>query len=43
MPDATYTADPTLAEQAAAGLASAGGRPVAIDVRHYDLVYEKVV
>ena len=43
VPDATYTADPTLAEQAAAGLASAGGRPVAIDVRHYDLVYEKAV
>lgn len=43
VPDAAYTANPSLAEQQAIQLTRGpGGRNVAIDLRHYDLVYEQV-
>lgn len=43
VPDAAYTGDPSLAEQAAARLARApNGKLVALDVRVYDLVYTRV-
>ena len=43
VPDATYTSDPSLAEQQAARLAMGpAGRAVAIDVRTYECTYERI-
>lgn len=43
VPDAAYTGDASLVEQAASRLARApGGRLIALDVRVYDLVYTRV-
>jgi hypothetical protein len=43
VPDVAYTANPTVAEQLAImRTRGPGGRSIAIDMRHYDLVYEKL-
>ena len=43
VPDAAYTANPSLAEQAAMQQTRGpGGRAIALDMRHYDLVYERI-
>ena len=43
VPDVAYTSDPSLVELAAQRLArTADGRPVAVDVRLYDLDYQRI-
>ncbi len=43
VPDVAYTSDPSLVELAAQRLArTADGRPVAVDVRLYDLEYQRI-
>ena len=43
VPDVAYTANPSFAEQQAIMMTRGpGGRSIAIDMRHYDLVYEKI-